>query len=334
VLRNFYDPSKHADYPDLLSFFAGVTQEEVAAFAARTFAPEREVTTLIGVQPMSQRMLAAAALVLVFLTIRGLAWTFTRLVTMPKILHVVRFRIPVLVQVGAAVLIGGIGLIVGRLIVFVVQSLALAFVVTIDDYGVQLWFYGATLIVVAGLSVLFLSRVPRKIIVFPDHLRIKFLAYRSRILEPDDFLELSTRRGHQVWFRNDLFRCVPLSLGLAGPGIYLRPINGRAYFFRPKDTEELVDVLGGWRGASVSAAAVRKKPKDSFRDPFQEAMDTSDWISSMVPDQLPEDDEPSGSIDRDLLLGYAEASVNRGMDEDEIKYLLGDAYKRDVKKKF
>ena len=41
VLRNFYDPSKHTDFPDLLSFFAGVTQDEVAAFAARTFVPER-----------------------------------------------------------------------------------------------------------------------------------------------------------------------------------------------------------------------------------------------------------------------------------------------------
>ena len=364
VLRNFYDPSKHADFPDLLSFFAGVTQGEVAAFAARTFAPEREVTTLIGVQPMSQGMLAAAVLVLVFLTIRGLAWTLTRPVTMPKILYIARFRTLVPLQVGALILIGGIGLIVGRLIVFVVQSLALAFVVTIDDYLVQLWFYGATLIAVVGISVLLLSRVPRKIIVFPDHLRIKFLAYRSRILKPDDFLELSTRRGHQVWFKKDLFRCVPLSFGLAGPGIYMRPIKGRAYFFRTRDTVELVDVLGGWRGASVSAAAVRKKAKDFERDPFQEAMDTSDWISSMAPDSVPEDDGPSASmaldplpeieepsasiavdplleiekppatIARDLLLGDADVSDNGGMEEDEIKDLLGDAYKRDVEKKF
>ena len=343
VLRNFYDPSKHADFPDLLSFFAGVTQGEVAAFAARAFAPEREVTTLIGVQPMSQGMLAAAVLVIVFLTIRRLAWTLTRPVTMPKILYIARFRTPVPLQVGAVILIGGIGLIVGRLIVFVVQSLALAFV---------------------GISVLLLSRVPRKIIVFPDHLRIKFLAYRSRILKPDDFLELSTRRGHQVWFKKDLFRCVPLSFGLAGPGIYMRPIKGRAYFFRTRDTVELVDVLGGWRGASVSAAAVRKKAKDFERDPFQEAMDTSDWISSMAPDSVPEDDgpsasmaldplpeieepsasialdplpgieEPSASIARDLLLGDADVSDDGGMDEDEIKDLLGDAYKRDVEKKF
>ena len=56
VLRNFYDPSKHTDFPDLLSFFAGVTQDEVTAFAARTFVPEREVTRLVGVQPMSQGM--------------------------------------------------------------------------------------------------------------------------------------------------------------------------------------------------------------------------------------------------------------------------------------
>jgi hypothetical protein len=194
--------------------------------------------------------------------------------------------------------------------------------------------FSGRLIAAVGLSVLFLSRVPRKIIVFPDHLRIRFLAYRSRILKPDNFLELSTRRSHQVWFRKDRFRCVPLSLGLAGPGIYLRPIKGRAYSFRTRDTEESVDVLGGWRGASVSAAAIRKKPQDFVGDPFQETMDTSDWISSMVPDQLPEDDEPSGPIARDLLLGNADASVNRGMDEGEIKDLLSDAYKRDVKKRF
>ena len=95
VLRNFYDPSKHTDFPDLLSFFAGVTQGEVEAFAARTFVPEREVTRFIGVQPMSQGMLATAVLVLVFLTIRAVAWTLTRPVTMPEILYVARFRMPV-----------------------------------------------------------------------------------------------------------------------------------------------------------------------------------------------------------------------------------------------
>ena len=219
VLRNFYDPSKHTDFPDLLSFFAGVTQDEVAAFAARTFVPEREVTTVIGVQPMSQGMLATAALVLVFLTVRAVAWTLTRPVTMPGILYVARFRMPVLLLIGAVVGFGGVGLIVGRLIVFVVQSLALAYLVTIDHYGIQLVFYGAMLITAVVLSILYLSRFPRKLIVFPDHLRIKFLAYRSRIIQPDDLLEISTRRINQGLVQEG---AVPVCTARVGPG---RPGN-------------------------------------------------------------------------------------------------------------
>ena len=308
VFRNFYDPSKHTDFPDLLSFFAGVTQEEVATYAARTFAPEREVTTLVRVQPLSQLIFAAGALVLVLLTLRAVAWALTRPVTMPGILYVARFRMPVPLLIGAVVGFGGVGLIVGRLIVFIVQSLALAYIVTIDHYGAQLVFYGAMLSTAVALFILYLSLFPRKIIVFPDHLRIKFLAYRSRILKPDDFLELSTRRVQQVWFRKDVFRCVPLAFGLVGPGIYMRPTKGRAYFFRTRNTEELVGVLGGWRGGSVSAAALKRKPSKVVRDPFQEAQDTSDWIASIAPDTIPEEDGPLPSIASEPLPEIEEPS--------------------------
>ena len=313
VLRNFYDPSKHTDFPDLLSFFAGVTQDELAAFAARTFVPEREVTTLMRLQPVSQGMLATAALVLVFLTVRLVAWTLTRPVTMTEILYMARFRVPVLLLIGAVVGFGGVGLIVGRLIVFVVQSLALAFLVTIDVYSVRLVFYGAMLITAVVLSILYLSLFPRKLLVFPDHLRIKFLAYRSRILKPDDLLDVSMRRFHQVWFRKDLFRCVPLAWGLVGPGIYLRPFKGRAYFFRTRNTAEMIHVLGGWRGVSVSRAAVRKR-KPIARDPFQEALDTSDWIASIAPDAIPKDEEPSASITPDPLPEVDEPSASVAAD--------------------
>jgi hypothetical protein len=236
VLRNFYDPSKYADFPDLLSFFADVTQAEVAEFAARTFVSEREVTTLVRAQPISQGVLAIVTLLLVFLTVRGVAWTLTRSVMMAGILYVARFRMPLPLLIGAVFGFGAVALIVGRLIVFVVQSLALAFVVTIDNYNSQLLFYAAMLTTAVALSILYLSLFPRKIIVFPDHLRIKFLAYRSRVLKPDDLLEISTRRFHQVWFRKDVFRSVPLAWGLVGPGIYLRPTKGRAYFFSGRET--------------------------------------------------------------------------------------------------
>jgi hypothetical protein len=244
-------------------------------------------------------MLAIVALLLVFLTVRGVAWTLTRPVTMAGILYVARFRMPVPLLIGAVFGFGAVALIVGRLIVFVAQSLALAFVVTIDNYNSQLLFYAAMLTTAVALSILYLSLFPRKIIVFPDHLRIKFLAYRSRVLKPDDLLEISTRRFHQVWFRKDVFRSVPLAWGLVGPGIYLRPTKGRAYFFRTRNTAELVDVLGGWRGASVSPAAAKKKP--IARDPFEDAQDTADWIASISTDSIPKGDEPLPSIASDPL---------------------------------
>ncbi len=311
VLRNFYDPSKHTDFPDLISFYAGVTQDEVAAFATRALVPEREVITLVGVQPMSRGMLAAAGLLLVLLTVRAVAWTLTRPVTMPGILYVARFRVPILLLIGAAVAFGAIGLIVGRVIVFLVQSLALAFLVTSNVYSVQLVFYGAILVTAVVLSILCLSLFPRKLLVFPDHLRIKFLAYRSRVIKPDDLKELSTRRVHQVWFRKDLFRCVPLAWGVVGPGIYLRPAKGRAYFFRTRNTQELIDVLGGWRGSSVLPAVIkppRKKPVE--RDPFQEAQDTSEWIASIAPKPIPEDAEAPPSVAPDPLPEIEEPSTS------------------------
>ncbi|MCH7857257.1 MAG: insulinase family protein [Gemmatimonadetes bacterium] len=245
--RNFYDPSKHADFPDLLSFFEGVTQQEVASFVTRNFVLEREVATLVRVQPVSQGILAAAAILVVFLTLRLIALVLTRPVTMRDIRYVARFRVPVLLQIGAAVLLGGVGLILLRLIVFVVQSVGLDFLATVHDYTIQMTVFALVLVGAVVLFILYLSRIPTKVLIFPDHLLIKSFAYRSRRLEPADLAEISTRRFPQVWLTMGLFRCVPLTFGLVGPGVYLRPWSGRTYFFRTRNTRELIDLLSGWR---------------------------------------------------------------------------------------
>ncbi len=315
VLRNFYDPSKHTDFPDLLSFFDGVTQAEVATFAARTLVPERAVTTLVRVQPVGQVILAIAALTLMLLTVRAVAWALKRPVTMAGILYVARFRVPVLLQVATIAIFGTVALVFGRLIVSAVQSLALTSLVTVDQYSIQMVFYATMLMAAVVLFVLYLSLFPRKVLVFPDHLLIKFLAYRSRLIKPDDLLELSTRRVHQVWFKKILFRTVPLAWGVVGPGIYMRPTKGRAYFFRSRNTRELADVLGGWRGSSVLPAAsksVRKKPVS--RDPFQELQETSDWIAEMAPDPIRELEESSIAIDPTPLPEIEEPSTSITLD--------------------
>ncbi len=329
VFRNFYDPVKHRDFPDLISFFEGVTQAEVASFATRSFTPEREVTTLIRVQPVSQGLLAAAALLLVFLTVRTVAWALTRPVTMREITYVARFRMPILLRIGALLVFGGVWIILARLSVFVVQFLALAYLVTVDDYTIRMVGYALMLVTAIVLSIVYLSRFPRKLLVFPDHLRVKSLAYRSRVLRPEDVEEISTRRIHQVWLTKMLFRCVPLTLGLAGPGIYLRPTKGKAYFFRTRNNRELIDVLGEWWGQSVSPAKNEpRKPvpaPDITPDPAsaprpksaKKARTTSDKKRPAVTRDPPPEQKveaPEEEIDYDSI----------GLTDAELKELLGD----------
>ena len=111
-----------------------------------------------------------------------------------------------------------------------------------------------------------------------------------------------------------MFRCVPLAFGLVGPGIYMRPTKGRAYFFRTRNTEELVGVLGGWRGGSVSPAALKRKPSKVVRDPFQEAQDTSNWIASIAPDTTPEGGAPPASNTPEPLPEIEEPSASMAPD--------------------
>ena len=246
VYNNFYDSFKHGDFPDLLSFFEGVTQEEVASFVTRSLVREREVATLVRVQPVSQGIIAAVGLVLVFVIVRLMALMLTRPVTMRDIRYVARFRVPIVLQIAGVVLYGGAGLILARLIVFAVQSVGLDFLLTIDGYTSQMTAFALMLVTAVVLFILYLSRIPRKVLVFSDHLLIKSLAFRSRLLEPLDLAEISTHRFPQVWLTMGLLRCIPLTFGLMGPGIYLRPWSGRTYFFRTRNSQELITLLSGW----------------------------------------------------------------------------------------
>lgn len=253
VYSNFYDPFKHADFPDLISFFEGVTQQEVASFVAANLALERRVSTVVRVQPMSRGVLATAALLVVFLAVRLSAWRLTRPVKIGEMRYVARFRVPVLLKIGAAVLFGGAGLILARLIAFVGQSVGLLLLASVHDYTIQMTAFALALATAVVLFILCLSRIPAKVLVFPDHLLIKSLAYRSRRIEPADMAEISTYRFRDIWLKKVLFQCIPLTFGLLGPGIYLRPWSGMAYFFRTRNTRELSDLLGRWSyGVEIS----------------------------------------------------------------------------------
>ena len=113
----------------------------------------------------------------------------------------------------------------------------------------------AILAFLVAAPTLIVTSSPRKLLVFSDHLRVKRRAWHSRILEPDDIADISIRRFPGVWLSRELLRGAPLTFGLWRPGIHLRPVRGRSYFFRSRDTEELAEVLGEWWGRPVVGGA-------------------------------------------------------------------------------
>ncbi len=245
--RNFYDPFVHENFPDVIGFFETVGQEELASFASRAFVPERETLSVARPQPYSQGMVLVTVLLLVWIAFRLVAFGLTKPIDMTSIRYVARFRLSLPFRVVLIAVMGGLALVIGRTLVIGFEWIALRYVATTDSYWVQVSSYGAMLVTGIAVMVTYMAMIPRKILVFPDHLRIKGLAYRSRILEPGDIEDIGPARFGSVWFSKQLARTTPLTLGVVRPGILLKPVKGRAYFFRVRNSPELLQVLERWK---------------------------------------------------------------------------------------
>ena len=242
----FYDPDVFADFPDLVSFYGNVTQEQVAAFAQRAFADSRQVLSVTRTQPLSQGMIVVGVVALIWITLRALAWTLTTPIDMKNIRYIARFRLPIVLRVAytaglaaallALVVLGAAGF----------SRLAANWIDPVDSYLFQTTANAAMgVALLAGLCLIH-ALAPRKVLVFSNELRIKSRAWRSRVLLPEDIEDISRLRFRDVWLSRRLFRGVPHAFGLMRPGIYIRPLRGRSYFFRTRHTEEMVDVLNWW----------------------------------------------------------------------------------------
>ena len=244
--NHFYDPDTFADFPDVLGFYETVTQAQVAAFARDAFAQTRQVLTVARTQPLSQGMMVAAVVALVWSTLRVLGRLLTTPIEMRNLRYIARFRLPILLRVvyTAGLLAALLALVVLGVAAF--SRLTADWVDSVDSYLFQT---AAT----AGMGVLLLAALclvyasaPRKILVLSDELRIKSRAWRSRVLLPEDIAEISRLQFRDVWLSRRLFRGPPLAFGFLRRGICVRPHKGRAYFFHTRNTEELDDVLNWW----------------------------------------------------------------------------------------
>ena len=245
--RNFfYEPGVFTDFPDVLSFYRNLTQEQVASFAEGIFDPSRQVLAVTRARPVSQGVLVLALAALAWATLRVLACVLTKPIRMKGIRYIGRFRLPVVLRAGYTLATVAVVLVLAKLTFFGYGRVTGRWIEGIDHFGVQAACGAAMLVLLLVASSLIVASAPRRILLFHDHVRIKSRAWRSRILEPGEIAEISVRRFRSMWFTRAIFRGPPLAFGLFRPGIYIKPVKGRGYFFRSRDTEELAEVLTAW----------------------------------------------------------------------------------------
>ncbi|MEK6303652.1 MAG: pitrilysin family protein [Acidobacteriota bacterium] len=243
VMTVFYDPAIHRDFPDLATAFEKISKAEVETFARDTLVRDRQVVQILYVFPLTQGVLVALSLVLLWLTIRVARRVLISPVDMARICYVARFQIALPFKIIAVTLLVALIAIVGRLLVFGYVWLGDRFIVGIESFWLQWPLYALMGALTIFLLVLVLAHLPRKLLLFDDRLVVKYLSYRSVAVARTDIAETSLRRFRAVWFSRRLWKCVPLTLGLFSPGVYLRRRNGWSYFFRVRNHEEFLRTL-------------------------------------------------------------------------------------------
>jgi predicted Zn-dependent peptidase len=243
----FHDTQRFAVFPDVLTAFEQQTPESVSRFIRTHWRPESRMTSIQRPHPFSRVQRWGIGIMLVWLVSRLMRLLLVRSIEMTRIRYVARLRLPLLY---AAVVGAGLLLVVAvltRLAWYLWSILRAEFVLPTDDLVTQEGFQAGAL-VLATVAVLGLaSLLPRKLLLFDDVLLVKYLAWRSRPLHPEDLESVGLARFHEVWLSGRLRRCVPLTLGIFSPGILLETRHGRSYYFSVRDRAELLDLIEEFR---------------------------------------------------------------------------------------
>ena len=238
VAGSFYNPALHQDFPDLVTFAENVTKQEVADFVRQHFIPEHQLFFLTYPLPVNQAILAIIPVLLVWIVVRLARRVLILPVDMTHIRYVARFKIPPIYELVLLMIFGILGAVLLRLGAYGYLILQQQFVWRIENFVIQWGIHGVTLMLGVFAGIVLLSRIPYKLLIFDDHLRVKYLFYRSQRILPNDIVTIIPQRFQEVWCSRKIWKCVPLTFGLMSPGLYLRLRNGWAYFFRVRQNEE------------------------------------------------------------------------------------------------
>jgi hypothetical protein len=237
--------------PDPIAVAEQLSPAALSGFMRPRFVERRRVVRVNHALPLPP----AALLVLVLALGAAVAALARRRILRPldmrRIRYVARLRpgwLYGMALAGSALLAAALLL---RLAAYGAERLTTGVLWRVDSLVVQWSAYAAMLTLLVWGGVTALSYVPRKLLVLDDEITVKFLAYRSRPIAPDDVAELALLRFADVWLTRRLWRCVPLTLGVLRPGVYLRTRRGRAWYFATRDPRVTYEVLSA-RTAGVS----------------------------------------------------------------------------------
>lgn len=245
VAQFFFDRRLYARFPDVAAAFDTVSKASVESFVREHYVPERRVSFIVYPHPIPQLLLLLIVVALLWASTAVARRRLTRPVDLTRLRYVARFRLSPLYLAIYALVALLLAAIAGRLLVYGYQVFADRLLLGIEQFIVQWSAFAAMLIVTVWLVIFALAHVPRKILLFDDRLLIKHLSYRSVAVPRDEIVEIGLRRFQQVWLSRDIFRCVPLALGLIRPGVFLKCKSGRAYFFNVRDRSELLRLVRG-----------------------------------------------------------------------------------------
>lgn len=248
ALRNwhanaFYRTDRFPQPPALAATFARITPEELAATARAQLGPQREILSIERPLPLGQGAAAAIPLAAVLLGIFAARRAFITPIELTRIRYLARLRLPLLIALPAgAIAVAGV-LIALRLLAAGAHHVAAAYLWPHESFLLQAAGFVAALALATFLLAAALALVPRRVLVLEHEARIKYLAYRSRVLRPEDVVEVRLARFGDVFLSLRALRTVPLALGWRTPAVLVRTRRGPDWFLATRDSRELAAAL-------------------------------------------------------------------------------------------
>jgi predicted Zn-dependent peptidase len=242
-LNTFYHSRIYEDLPNIPKELEQVTQARIAEFVSRCFVPERQVFDVIHPKPLSQMTIWALEAALLGAIYKLARWLLVKRIDMRQIVYVARLQVSFLYALIAGGLVVALMACIARLGYWAWLRAFALWVRPIDDYNIQLGARAVGALICILLVIGILSRLPRKLLLLQDELRIKGLLFRSRVLQPEDIVAIELRGFREIWLTKRLRSTLPLTLGLFKRRIYLQVRSGRSYFFRVRDQAEVLALL-------------------------------------------------------------------------------------------